>query len=116
MANWSLLTNHARLLLAIENEPGLRVRDMAARLDMTEKGVMLILRDLRESGYVTRRRDDHDARRSYYTVVPTKPFRKDAMSHHAVGELLQLLAAHEPLDAVRAADEPQEARPAAEAE
>jgi hypothetical protein len=31
LADWSLLTNHGRLLLAIENEPGLRVREMAER-------------------------------------------------------------------------------------
>ena len=28
MADWSLLTNHARLLLAIEREPGLGVHEM----------------------------------------------------------------------------------------
>ena len=91
MADWSLLTNHARLLLAIENEPGLRVRDMADRLGLSEKGVMLILRDLRDSGYVTRRRDDRDGRRSHYSVVPASPLRTDAVRHHTVGELLSLL-------------------------
>ena len=35
MADWSLLTNHARLLLAIENEPGLRVREMADRVRLS---------------------------------------------------------------------------------
>lgn len=89
MADWSLLTNHGRLLLAIENEPGLRVRDMADRLDMSERGVALILRDLRESGYVTSRRE---GRRVFYSVVPEKPFRKDLLGHHTVGQLLQLLA------------------------
>jgi DNA-binding MarR family transcriptional regulator len=53
LADWSLLTNHDRLLLAIENEPGLRVRDMADRLELSERGVALILRDLGEAGYVT---------------------------------------------------------------
>jgi len=28
LADWSLLTNHGRLLLAIEKEPGLRVREL----------------------------------------------------------------------------------------
>ena len=92
MAEWSLLTNHARLLLAIESEPGLRVRDMADRLGLSERAVTLILRELRDSGYVTRRRDDSDARRSYYSVVPTKPFRKEALSHHTIGDLLRLLS------------------------
>lgn len=89
MADWSLLTNHGRLLLAIENEPGLRVRDMAERLQLSERGVALILRDLRDAGYVTSRRE---GRRVFYSVVPEKPFRTELLQHHTVGELLQLLA------------------------
>lgn len=89
MADWSLLTNHGRLLLAIENEPGLRVRDMADRLQLTERAIHLILRDLRESGYVTARRE---GRRVFYTVVPEKPLRSDQLGRHTVGQLLQLLA------------------------
>ena len=90
MADWSLLTNHGRLLLAIENEPGLRVRDMAQRLDLSERGGALILRDLREAGYVTARRE---GRRVFYSVVPEMPLRKDALKHRTVGELLSLLEA-----------------------
>ena len=67
MADWSLLTNHGRLLLAIENEPGLRVRDMADRLELSERGVALILRDLREA------------------VVAEKPMRRDPLRHQTVG-------------------------------
>lgn len=92
MAEWSLLTSHGRLLLAIENEPGLRVRDMAERLEMTERGIALILRDLREAGYVTSRRE---GRRTFYSVVADKPLRRDSSRHQTVGQLLQLLAAAE---------------------
>ena len=89
MADWSLLTNHGRLLLAIESEPGLRVRDMAERLHVTERTIQLVLRDLRESGYVTSRRE---GRRVFYSVVHEKPLRTDLLRHHTVGELLQGLA------------------------
>jgi DNA-binding transcriptional ArsR family regulator len=89
LADWSLLTNHGRLLLTIENEPGLRVRDMAERLQLSERGVALILRDLREAAYVTSRRE---GRRVFYSVVPTKPLRSDLLRHQTVGQLLQLLA------------------------
>ena len=88
MADWSLLTNHGRLLLAIEDEPGLRVRDMAERLHLSERGVALILRDLREAGYVTSRRE---GRRVFYSVVPEKPLRSDMVAHQTVGRLLGLL-------------------------
>jgi DNA-binding transcriptional ArsR family regulator len=88
LADWSLLTNHGRLLLAIENEPGLRVRDMADRLHLSERGTALILRDLREAGYVTSRRE---GRRTFYSVVPDKPLRTDFVEHQTVGQLLRLL-------------------------
>src|SRR3954467_899987 len=45
----------------------LRVRDMAERLDLSERGVALILRDRREAGYVTSR---SEGRRIFYSVVP----------------------------------------------
>jgi DNA-binding transcriptional ArsR family regulator len=89
LADWSLLTNHGRLLLAIENEPGLRVRDMAERLELSERGVALILRDQRVAGYVTSRRE---GRRVFYSVVPEKPMRTDYLRHQSVGQLLGLLA------------------------
>jgi DNA-binding transcriptional ArsR family regulator len=92
LADWSLLTNHGRLLLAIEKEPGLRVRDMAARLGMSERGVALILRDLREAEYVTSRRE---GRRVFYSAVRDKPLRRDSLRHQTVGQLLRLLAASE---------------------
>jgi DNA-binding transcriptional ArsR family regulator len=89
LADWSLLTNHARLLLLIDHAPDLRVRDMAERLDLSERGTALILRDLREAGYVTSRRE---GRRVYYTVVPSKPLRSDLLKHQTVGQLLELLS------------------------
>jgi DNA-binding transcriptional ArsR family regulator len=65
---------------------------MAERLELSERGVALILRDLREAGYVTSRRE---GRRVFYSVVPDKPMRKDQLRHQTVGQLLQLLAAAE---------------------
>jgi DNA-binding transcriptional ArsR family regulator len=89
LADWSLLTNHARLLLLIDHVPDLRVRDMAERLGLSERGTALILRDLREAGYVTSRRE---GRRVYYTVDPSKPMRSDLVLHQTVGKLLELLS------------------------
>lgn len=65
---------------------------MADRLALSERGVALILRDLREAGYVTSRRE---GRRVFYSVVPDKPMRRESLRHQTVGQLLQLLAAAE---------------------
>ncbi len=37
MADWSFLTNHARVLPCIAHDPGVRMRDIAARTDVTER-------------------------------------------------------------------------------
>ena len=37
MAEWSLLTNHAWVLLCIAHDPGVRLRDIAARVGVTER-------------------------------------------------------------------------------
>jgi DNA-binding MarR family transcriptional regulator len=36
MANWGLLTSHARVLMCIAHGPGARLRDIAASLGITE--------------------------------------------------------------------------------
>jgi hypothetical protein len=37
VANWTCLTNHARVLLCIAYDPGVRLRDIAASLGITER-------------------------------------------------------------------------------
>ena len=89
MADWSLLTSHARLLLAIDSEPGLRRREMAAKVGLTERGIALLLRDLREAGYVNTHRE---GRRVAYSVVPGKPVRGALTVAPTPGQFLQLFA------------------------
>ena len=48
MANWSFLTNHARVLLCIAHDPGARLRDIAASLGITERSAYGIVTDLAE--------------------------------------------------------------------
>ena len=43
MAEWSFLTNHARVLLRIAQDPGARLRDIAATLGITERSAYSIV-------------------------------------------------------------------------
>jgi hypothetical protein len=56
VAEWSLLTNHARVLLCIAHDPGVRLRDIAARVGVTERTAYGIVTDLTEAGYVVKQR------------------------------------------------------------
>ncbi len=46
MADWTFLINHARVLLCIAHDPGVRLRDIAGSLSITERGATSRERDL----------------------------------------------------------------------
>lgn len=95
---WTFLSNHGHVLLALGQDPQARMRDVADRVGITERAVQLIIRDLEDAGYLTHERV---GRRNSYTLAPQKRFRHPLARHVHVGDLLAL-AAHagaEPEDA-----------------
>ena len=89
MASWGFLTNHARVLLCIAHDPGVRLRDIAARLGITERTAYGIVTDLAEAGYVVK---DKDGRRNRYQVQAHLPLPEPTSRERTVGEILALLA------------------------
>ena len=89
MANWSFLTNHARVLLCIAHDPGARLRDIAASLGITERSAHGIVTDLAEAGYLIRQKD---GRRNRYQIQAHLPLPEPASRNRTVGEVLALLA------------------------
>jgi DNA-binding MarR family transcriptional regulator len=55
VADWSFPSDHARVLLCIAHDPGVRLRDIAARTSVTERTAYGIVTDLTEAGYVVKR-------------------------------------------------------------
>ena len=51
MTSWTFLTYHARVLLCVAHDPGMRLRDIAASLNITERSAFGIITDLVEAGY-----------------------------------------------------------------
>jgi len=62
---WTFLTNHALVLLCIARDPQVRLRDVSARVGVTERTAQRIVADLAEAGHLTRRRV---GRRNSYEV------------------------------------------------
>jgi DNA-binding IclR family transcriptional regulator len=87
--SWSFLTNHARVLLCIAHDPGMRLRDMAAKVGITERSAYGIVTDLAEAGYVIKQKD---GRRNRYEIQAHLPLREPASQEPAIGEVLALLA------------------------
>jgi DNA-binding MarR family transcriptional regulator len=57
VANWTFLTSHARVLLCIAHDPGVRLRDIAASVGITERSAYGIVTDLAEAGYIVKHKD-----------------------------------------------------------
>ncbi len=92
--SWSFLTNHARVLLRIADDPGARLRDIAAALGITERRAHSIVTDLAAAGYVVKQKD---GRRNRYQVQAHLPLPEAAGRQRAIGEILALLAGADPV-------------------
>lgn len=89
-AEWSFLTNHARVLVCIAHDPGLRLRDIGELLSLTERTVFGIVTDLTDAGYVVK---EKDGRRNRYRIQHHLPLRQPVGREATIGELLDLLVA-----------------------
>lgn len=87
-APWSFLTNHARVLLCIAEEPTLRLREIGDRVGVTERAVYRIVNELVDAGYVSRQRA---GRRNHYTVHRDLPLPDRLSRTQPLGELLAIL-------------------------
>ncbi|MCW3036653.1 MAG: AsnC family transcriptional regulator [Actinobacteria bacterium] len=92
MAEWSFLTNHARVLVCIAHDPGMRLRDIAAALGITERTAYGIVTDLTAAGYLVK---DKDGRRNRYQIQVHLPMR-EASRERTIGEVLELLVDRNP--------------------
>ncbi|MDQ3601738.1 MAG: winged helix-turn-helix domain-containing protein [Actinomycetota bacterium] len=88
MAKWSFLTNHTRALVCIAHDPGVRLRDIAAALGITERSAYGIVTDLVEAGYIVK---DKDGRRNRYQIQGHLPLRESVGRERTIGEVLDVL-------------------------
>lgn len=85
---FTFLTNHALALLCIAEDPRVRMRDIAATLDITERAAQRIVADLIAAGYIDRVRE---GRRNVYTIRTNLPVNLASKRDIGVGLLLEVL-------------------------
>jgi MarR family len=88
---WRFLTNHARVLLCIARDPGVRLRDVAASLGITERSAHAIVADLAAAGYLVKHKH---GRRNRYQIQAYLPLPERASQEPAIGDVLALLTGH----------------------
>jgi Mn-dependent DtxR family transcriptional regulator len=101
MPTWGFLTNHARVLLCIARDPGVRLRDIAASVGITERSAFAIVSDLAVAGYIVK---EKGGRRNRYRIETQRPVPESADRRLAIGDLLALLGVQ---DAGLAGTEPE---------
>lgn len=98
MPAWSFLTNHARVLLSIAQDPGIRLREIGDSVGITERAAHRIVTELAASGYISRTRD---GRRSHYKIQSNMPLPDSLARGKRVGHLLTVLATQPPRSSIQ---------------
>jgi predicted ArsR family transcriptional regulator len=89
-APWSFLSNHARVLICLADDPDVRLREIGDAVGITERAAHRIVGDLIAAGYVLRERN---GRRNRYTVRYHLPLSDPLARGQAVGDLLAIFRA-----------------------
>jgi hypothetical protein len=87
--SWRFVTNYSHVLVCIAADPTARLRDISAKLGITERSAAQLVRNLEEAGYLTKNRE---GRRNRYVVHDELPLRHPLHRHHTVGELIRFLS------------------------
>ena len=85
---WTLLSNHAHVLVCLAKDPTARLRDIAQAVGITERGVFRVINELEQGGVVSRIRE---GRRNRYELHLSAHLRHPLEAECTVGELLALL-------------------------
>jgi DNA-binding transcriptional ArsR family regulator len=89
MSKWSLLTNHALVLIRVGQSPRSTLREIAGAVGITERATLSILRALEEDGLISRQRE---GRRNHYRLNYGAILRERREGGLTVLELAKMLA------------------------
>jgi len=87
-SDFAFLTNHGKTLLVIAHDPQIRMRDIAALLEITERATQRIVAELVTAGYLDRERD---GRRNLYNVKNHMPVGLPTQRDIDIESLLAIL-------------------------
>ena len=89
MSNWTFLTHHGHVLVAIVQDPDLTIDQISAKVGITARATAGILNDLVEGGYLVKERV---GRNNKYTVHGELSLRHPLNDQTKVADLLSLFS------------------------
>jgi len=84
----AILTNHSHVLVCLLQDPAARLRDVAARIGITERAVQKIVLDLERAGVLARARE---GRRNRYRLFLDTPLLHPVEAHCTLRRLLGVI-------------------------
>lgn len=87
--NWTFLSNHGHVLIALSKDPTLRIRDLVEMIGITERSVRAIISDLEADGYVEIIKI---GRRNEYRINAQMKFRHPAEAGKPISSLLKIFS------------------------
>lgn len=85
---WTFLSHHAHVLLALSNNPDLTIEELAQIAQLTSRSIVTVLRDLEAGGYLIKSKE---GRNNHYEINLEAPLRHSTSSNRSVGELITAL-------------------------
>lgn len=85
---WTFFTNHAHVIFALASDPDARLRDVADRVQITERATQRIVHELEEEGYL---RIVKQGRRNRYVIQASKRLRHPIERHRRLKDLIDML-------------------------
>jgi DNA-binding MarR family transcriptional regulator len=85
---WTFLTNHSHVLILLSQNPDLVLREVAARVGITERAVQRIIADLEAAGCIE---IEKVGRRNRYRILDTQSLRHPIEAHHTIGDLVRMI-------------------------
>jgi hypothetical protein len=86
--NWNLMATHGVVLFFIAGNPDATMRQMSESLNLTERRIAQVVRDLAEADLLTVKRQ---GRRNSYAVNPDASFRHPTLSHIRLSHFVKMI-------------------------
>jgi DNA-binding IclR family transcriptional regulator len=87
-ASWTFLTNHTHVLVCLDRNADITLREVARQVGITERAVHAIVTALEAEGVLTRTRE---GQRNRYRLNRSHRLRHPLESHRKIGDLLDLV-------------------------
>ena len=86
--NWTFLSHHAHVLLALSENPDLTIDELAQIANLTPRSIVNVLSDLELGGYVEKTKE---GRTNHYEINLDASLRHSTSSNRTLRELIAAL-------------------------